>query len=304
MNRTKKCVLIFCIFIFILGYWVYHERQSPTLQKGLPEVSGIRFYSYNIVNTYPHDPAAFTQGLVFDNNRLYEGTGLRGQSSLRKVELETGKIIKMYELPQKYFGEGITLYKDRIIQLTWQSHTGFVYDKDTFTVLKEFSYSTEGWGITHDGNTFIMSDGTSTLYFLDFETFEIVRTLDVYDDEPVTRLNELEYINGEIYANVWLTDRIAIISPDTGKVTGWIELEGLLPAGDQQPDVLNGIAYDVDNDRLFVTGKLWPYLFEIDLVLLRVEPEPSELHYQLITRCTFPKSALTVITIVVSQYLH
>jgi glutamine cyclotransferase len=303
MDRAK-CALIFCIIVFILGYWIYNERQSPPLQEELSEVSGIRFYSYNIVNTYPHDPAAFTQGLVFEDNHLYEGTGLRGQSSLRKVELETGNIINMYELPQKYFGEGITLYKDRIIQLTWQSYTGFVYDKDTFTVLEEFSYSTEGWGITHDGNTLIMSDGTSTLYFLDFETFEVVRTLEVYDDTPVTRLNELEYINGEIYANVWLTDSIAIISPDTGKVRGWIELEGLLPDTGQQPDVLNGIAYDADNDRLFVTGKLWPYLFEIDLVLLRVEPEPSELHYQLINRCAFLKSVLTVTTIVVSQYLQ
>jgi glutamine cyclotransferase len=229
----------------------------------------IPVYSYSIVNTYPHDPDAFTQGLIFDEGVLYEGTGLYGQSSLRRVELETGDILQIRELSDQLFGEGITIYGDRIIQLTWQSNIGFVYDKDTFELLQEFDYSTEGWGITHDGTRLIMSDGTSTLHFLDPQTFEETGQVAVFDsDGPVTRLNELEYVQREIYANVWQTDRIARIAPETGQVVGWIELEGLLSAEDRsQPvDVLNGIAYDAQTDRLFVTGKLWPKLFEIELV--------------------------------------
>jgi glutamine cyclotransferase len=229
----------------------------------------IPIYSYNIVNTYPHDPDAFTQGLVFENGVLYEGTGRFGQSTLRRVELETGAILQIRELADQFFGEGITIYGDRIIQLTWQSNVGFVYDKNSFDLLQQFNYSTEGWGITHDGEHLIMSDGTSTLHFLDPQTFEEINQLAVFEDNgPVTRLNELEYVQGEIYANVWQTDRIARISPATGTVVGWIDLEGLLTAEDrsEQVDVLNGIAYDVGADRLFVTGKLWPKLFEIELI--------------------------------------
>ncbi len=228
----------------------------------------IPVYSYNIVNTYPHDPDAFTQGLVLDDGVLYEGTGLHGQSSLRRVELETGDILQIRELSDQFFGEGIAIYGDRIIQLTWQSNIGFVYDKDSFELLQEFTYSTEGWGITHDGTRLIMSDGTSTLHFLDPDTFEEIGQVEVFDDNgPVTRLNELEYVKGEIYANVWQTDRIARIAPDTGRVVGWANLEGLLSAEDRSEpvDVLNGIAYDAQTDRLFVTGKLWPKLFEIEL---------------------------------------
>jgi glutamine cyclotransferase len=229
----------------------------------------IPVYSYNIVNTYPHDRDAFTQGLVFEDGVLYEGTGLYGQSTLRRVELETGAILQIRELPDQFFGEGITIYGDKIIQLTWQSHVGFVYDKNSFELLREFNYSTEGWGITHDGEHLIMSDGTSTLHFLDPQTFEEISQLEVLDNNgPVTRLNELEYIQGEIYANIWQTDRIARISPGTGRVIGWVDLEGLLTAEDRSEpvDVLNGIAYDAETDRLFVTGKLWPTLFEIELI--------------------------------------
>lgn len=228
----------------------------------------ITIYTYEVVNTYPHDQSAFTEGLVFENGVLYEGTGLYGQSTLRKVDLETGNILQMRELPAQYFGEGVTIYGDNIIQLTWQSHLGFVYDKDNFALLREFNYQTEGWGITNDGEHLIMSDGTSTLYLLNPETFENIERIEVHDNEgPVTMLNELEYINGSIYANIWLTDRIAIISPHTGRVTGWIDLEGLLNREEYGgAGELNGIAYDVDNDRLFVTGKLWPKLFEIKLV--------------------------------------
>jgi glutamine cyclotransferase len=231
--------------------------------------NGIPVYSYNIVNTYPHDPDAFTQGLVFEDGVLYEGTGLLGHSTLRKVELETGAILQIRELSDEFFGEGIAIYGDKIIQLTWQSNIGFVYDKNSFELLQQFNYSTEGWGITHDGEHLIMSDGTSTLHFLDPQTFEETGQLNVFDDNgPVTRLNELEYVQGEIYANVWQTNRIALIAPETGRVVGWVDLGGLLTAEDRTElvDVLNGIAYDADSDRLFVTGKLWPKLFHIELI--------------------------------------
>ena len=229
----------------------------------------IPVYTYNIINTYPHDRNAFTQGLVFEDGVLYEGTGGLGHSTLRRVELATGDILQIRELPAQFFGEGITIYGDKIIQLTWKSNVGFVYDKDSFELLQEFGYSTEGWGITHDGERLIMSDGTSTLRFLDPQTFQDIGQLEVFDnDGPVTRLNELEYIKGEIYANVWQTDRVARIAPETGRVTGWIELGGLLTTEDRlEPvDVLNGIAYDTETDHLFVTGKLWPKLFEIELI--------------------------------------
>jgi len=234
-------------------------------------LSSTPIYSYEIINTYPHDRAAFTQGLVFaEGGFLYEGTGLYGQSSLRQVELNTGTVAKIHRLPDTCFGEGITLWKDKLIQLTWQEHVGFVYAKDSFRLVKTFTYPTEGWGLTHDGKRLILSDGTSTLYFLDPESFQEIGRLEVRDQGvPVTWLNELEYINGEIYANVWQTDYVAVISPETGQVLRWVDLAGLLSAGDRsQPvDVLNGIAYDAQGDRLFVTGKLWPKLFEIQLVL-------------------------------------
>jgi len=229
----------------------------------------IPVYTYNIVNTYPHDRNAYTQGLVFEDGVLYEGTGLLGYSTLRRVELETGDILQIRELSAQFFGEGLTICGNKIIQLTWQSNIGFVYDKNSFELLQEFNYSTEGWGITHDGERLIMSDGTSTLHFLDPQTFEEIGQLEVFDnDSPVTRLNELEYVQGEIYANVWQTDLVARIAPGTGRVIGWVELGGLLTAEDRSEpvDVLNGIAYDAMTDRLFVTGKLWPKLFEIELI--------------------------------------
>jgi glutamine cyclotransferase len=250
---------------------VLAEASTPTVTNSTQakRLNPAPVVGYRIVNTYPHDPGAFTQGLVFVDDVLYEGTGLRGRSSLRKIDLKTGNILLVRQLPAWFFGEGITIYGDRIIQLTWRARVGFVYDKHTFQLLAKFNYPTEGWGITHDGSSLIMSDGTSTLYLLDPLTFKEVGRLEVHDpDGPVSRLNELEYVQGEIYANVWRTDRIAKISPQTGAVVGWIELEGLLGPedSDRQIDVLNGIAYDVKNDRLFVTGKLWPKLFEIDLV--------------------------------------
>ncbi|WP_207683258.1 glutaminyl-peptide cyclotransferase [Desulfonema magnum] len=234
-----------------------------------PKSEAVPIYDYKIVSAYPHDPGAFTQGLIFEKGVLYESTGIRGRSSLRKVELQSGKVLQFLRLPNQFFGEGITLYGNKIIQLTWRSRTGFVYDKNSFELLNTFTYPTEGWGITHDDTRLIMSDGTSVLHFLNPENFKETARIEVADAYgPVERLNELEYIHGEIYANVWQTDRIARISPRTGQVTGWIELAGLLSSDDRKypVDVLNGIAYDTEADRLFVTGKLWPKLFEIKLV--------------------------------------
>lgn len=230
----------------------------------------VPIYTYRIVSIYPHDRDVFTEGLVFENGVIYEGTGVYGRSSLRKVDLETGNVLQNYELPSEYFGEGITVFRDIIIQLTWQSHIGFVYDKNSFELLRDFTYATEGWGITNDGERLIMSDGTSILYFLDPDTFRTIGHIEVYDnDTPINKLNELEYINGQIFANIWQTDEIAMIDPCNGQVTGWIDLSGLLQSQnyDMPVDVLNGIAYDTANSRLFVTGKLWPWLFEIKLTL-------------------------------------
>lgn len=223
-------------------------------------------YTYRVVNVYPHDPKAFTQGLVFDGGFLYEGTGLHGESTLRKVELKSGRVVKRFELPSRFFGEGITVFGEYIIQTTWRSNVAFVYDKRSFELRQTFVYPTEAWGLTHNGRHLILSDGTATLRYLDPQTFREVDRIEVYDGKnPVSHLNELEFVRGEILANVWKTDRIARIAPESGRVTGWIDLSGILKSS-RGVDVLNGIAYDAANDRLFVTGKLWPKLFEIDIV--------------------------------------
>ena len=233
--------------------------------KAAPEIP---VYTYVVQRTYSHDPKAFTQGLQYDSGFLYEGTGLHGESSIRKVALETGKVIQRREVPAEHFGEGIVLWKSHLIQLTWQSQLGFVYDRSTFNVERTFSYTGEGWGLTHDGSSLIMSDGTSQLRFLDPETFAVRRVIKVTaGGVAVTNLNELEFVNGEIFANIWSSDRVARIAPLTGEVTGWIDLSGLLtPAERRDVDVLNGIAYDASGNRLFVTGKYWPKLFEIRII--------------------------------------
>jgi glutamine cyclotransferase len=232
------------------------------------DTTGITLHSIQVVNVYPHDPEAYTQGLVFHEGFFYEGTGLRGHSTIRKVELKTGKILKSYRLPPEYFGEGIAIFGNKLIQLTWQSHTGFIYDLQSFRLLGTFSYPTEGWGITCDGKHLIMSDGTAVLRFLEPQTYKIVKQIEVRDrGNIVPNINELEYIRGEIYANVWGTAYIVRISPRTGQVLGWIDLRGLyqyVSAGGKE-DVLNGIAYDAKGNRLFVTGKYWPSIFEIRL---------------------------------------
>ena len=257
-------LLVLCACLSLLAC-----SDSPTGNDpaNLPPQAPV--YGFNVVRAYPHDREAFTQGLAFDDQgTLYEGTGQRGQSSLRRVELSGGAVLRRHDLPTSLFGEGITVFGDRIFQLTWQAGRAFVYDKASFSVIREFTYRTEGWGLTHDGHRLIMSDGTATLYFLNPDTFAETARLTVRDHRgPVIRLNELEYVGGEILANVWQTHRIARIAPRTGHVTGWIDLTGLLQPGDrrQSVDVLNGIAYDARNDRLFVTGKWWPKLFEITL---------------------------------------
>lgn len=226
-------------------------------------------YGYEIVNSFPHDAEAFTQGLVWEDGMFYEGTGLNGRSSLRHVESGSGAVEQMIPLAEEYFGEGITIWEDEIIQLTWQSEIAFIYDKESFEKVGEFSYAGEGWGLTHDGRCLIMSNGSEQLSFRDPETFAEVGRISVYDgSNAVTLLNELEYINGEIFANVWQTNRIARIDPQTGQVVGWIDLTNLLDTSTltQPVDVLNGIAYDEENGRIFVTGKLWPKLYEIELV--------------------------------------
>ncbi len=243
------------------------EAYSTSTFTYFTNSNPVPVYTYRVVNVYPHDPNAFTEGLVYENGFMYEGTGLNGRSSLRRVELETGKILQIRTLPDQFFGEGVTIYGNKIIQLTWKSHVGFVYDKDSFELLQNFNYPFEGWGITHDERRLIVSDGTSTLHFLDPLSFEEIGQVKVSDNAgPVTNLNELEYIKGEIYANVWQTNLIARINPQTGQVTGWINLQGLLGASSQPVAELNGIAYDAEGDRLFVTGKLWPSIYEIKLV--------------------------------------
>jgi glutaminyl-peptide cyclotransferase len=253
------------------------ERQGPVASAtpAAPPADGPRVtqpvpvYTYEIRNTYPHDRAAFTQGLIFRDGFLWESTGQYGSSSLRQVELKTGRVLRSVPVPREFFAEGMTIFRGRVYQLTWQEGRAFVYDAKDFRRLGEFKYPGEGWGLTHDNESLVMSDGTSTLRFLDPETFAVRRAVRVTDGgRPVEQLNELEYVRGEIFANVWQEDRVARIDPRTGRVTGWIDLAGLLPEADARgdEDVLNGIAYDEENDRLFVTGKLWPKLFEIRLV--------------------------------------
>lgn len=251
MMRAKTWAALLCVIVVF--------RFVPPAQ-----------YGYRVTKTYPHDRAAFTQGLEYCDGFLYEGTGLAGRSSVRKVQIDTGRVLQKFDLPQPFFGEGITVLDGRIFQLTYTSQTGFVYDKSSFKVLKSFSYSGEGWGMTNDGKQIYMSDGTAQIRIWDPATLKEVRRITVKDGaRPVTQLNELEFVRGELFANVWHEDRIARISPKEGTVLGWIDLAGLLPKADRPTDpeaVLNGIAYDASGDRLFVTGKLWPKIFEIKLV--------------------------------------
>ena len=272
------CTVLICL----AGLFAFATCSEPTNSSTLPDVTpdetgstegtAAKAYTYEVVRSFPHDTRAFTQGLAVEGDILFESTGNYGQSTLRQVALQTGAVERIRRLSSTIFGEGLALYDGKIIQLTWKSGVGFIYDRDTFELLRSVSYPGEGWGITYDGERFIMSDGSSTLYFRDKVTFEETGRVFVRDgDGQVRNLNELEYVKGEIYANIWQEDRIARINPETGRLTGWIDLEGLLESGGSEgangtEDVLNGIAYDAEGDRLFVTGKWWPRLFQIRLI--------------------------------------
>ena len=232
--------------------------------------AAIPIYGYKIVNVYPHSTSAYTEGLFYKDGFLYESTGEQGESTVRKVQLETGKVLQTHDVPSQYFGEGIVDWKGKLVQLTWKSETGFVYDLDGLKLQHTFSYPGEGWALTRDNKHLFMSDGSSVLRILDPDTLKATGSIMVMaNGVPVTNLNELEWVKGEIYANIWLTNRIARIDPASGQVVGWIDLTGLFDVNSlPEPgnDVLNGIAYDARHDRLFVTGKCWPKLFEIKLV--------------------------------------
>ena len=269
----RRCFLVVCLTAILLlvaamGVWgsVAGYPVCPDCDGGgaARRSAPVPVYSYRVVATYPHDPSAFTQGLVYADGVFYEGTGLYGHSSLRRVDPPTGQVQQRVDLAPSYFGEGVALVGDTLYQLTWKEHTAVTYDRHNFAATGQFTYTTEGWGLTYDGRSLIMSDGSNTLHFRDPVTFAETGRIQVFDGAtPVNLLNELESIGGEVYANVWQTDRIARIDPQTGRVTAWIDLTGLRPP---QTDVLNGIAYDAEQDRLFVTGKLWPYLYEIALI--------------------------------------
>jgi glutaminyl-peptide cyclotransferase len=225
---------------------------------------------YRVVQTFPHDPAAFTQGLVIDDGVLFESTGLYGRSSLRRVDLTTGRVLQQVRLPDRYFGEGCVVVDDRIYQLTWRAGVGFIFDRVTLQHIGEFTYSGEGWGLTYDGARLVMSDGTARLRFLSTNDFAVVRQVEVTrDGQPLTGLNELEWIEGEVWANVFRTDTVVRIDPGSGEVVDTLDFAGLLTPELRQGrrvDVLNGIAYDAATQRLFLTGKLWPVLFEVEVV--------------------------------------
>lgn len=233
--------------------------------------SSVQVQGYTVVHAFPHDPAAYTEGLLYLNGYLYEATGTVGASSVRKVELRSGKVLQQTPTPWPDYGEGIVAWKSHLIQLTWRNHEGFLFDLATLTPRARFAYSGEGWSLTTDGKHLVMSDGTPTVRLLDPDTLQEIGRINVTaDGQPLADINELEWVKGELYANIWLTDRIARIDPTTGRVVGWIDLAGLRPASGTLPDpandVLNGIAYDATHDRLFVTGKHWPQLYEIHLV--------------------------------------
>ena len=264
-NPRQLAVLRICAAFLIILFTVLLSAQTASQSTSRQTPT----YGYEVVEAYPHDENAFTQGLVYHDGFLYEGTGLQGQSSLRKVRLETGEVLERIDLPYEYFGEGIAIVRDQILELTWKSQVGFVYDLRTFRQLRQFSYPGEGWGLTANGAEVYMSDGTADIRILDAASLRERRRIHVHDGpKPIDQLNELEYIEGQIFANIWQTNRIARISPQTGEVVGWIELSGLLsPMYQLQPGaVLHGIAYDSTRKRLFGTGKLWPRLFQIRLI--------------------------------------
>ena len=255
-------VVIVCLVLF------GSNRSSKEEPKTVEPDARAQRISYEVVNSYPHDPTSFTQGLLWHDGGFYESTGQYGQSKLRRLEFPSGKVLKEVRLSPELFGEGLALVDSRLIQLTWQSQRGFVYDLNTFKLEREFSYSTEGWGLTYDGKNLILSDGSSDLFYFDPQTFKTTRKLPVrMNGQPVTELNELEFIEGEIWSNVWQQDLILQIDPSSGMVRSFLDLKGILAPSDKTggENVLNGIAYDEERKRIFVTGKLWPRIFEIKI---------------------------------------
>ncbi|MDR2700091.1 MAG: glutaminyl-peptide cyclotransferase [Nitrososphaerota archaeon] len=280
---TVLCILTIIasvVAITLLNYSFPNTPKTPTPSTTISFVTpsndptqstfhGVPMYSYQILQTYPHDPSAFTQGLTFDDNgNLIESTGLNGASSIRRVNLADGQVLQQFNLPHEYFGEGTTVVNDKIVQLTWQNKIGFIYDKKTFELLENFTLNTEGWGLTYDGNHLIMSDGTANLYFLDITTYQTINNIKVYDaNGSVENLNELEYINGTIYANIWRSSKTAIINPNTGQIEAYIDLDDLSQQYTKKDStaVLNGIAYSTQTKQLYVTGKNWSNLYEIQI---------------------------------------
>ena len=273
------------LFLLLIAFLIQTPHQPRRVSTAGPKkpaaqsaVSAPRL-RYKVVNSYPHDPTAFLQGLVWYDGGFYESTGLSGQSTLRRVKFPSGQVTKSISLAPELFGEGLAMVGDELIQLTWQSHRGFVYDRESFALMREFSYNTEGWGLTYDGTDLILTDGSDGLTYLDPQTFAPVRRLAVtWDGRPQFNLNELEFIEGEIWANIWQTDFIVRIDPATGHVASYLDLKGILPASvpRSSDDVLNGIAYDSVNNRIFVSGKHWPRLFEIKPRTLAYEKPPQE----------------------------
>ncbi|HCU21632.1 MAG TPA: glutamine cyclotransferase [Candidatus Atribacteria bacterium] len=258
--------LVFSLPIFSVSAHGLVQNQE-WLFKQLSKNQSLTEYTYQVIATYPHDSQAFTQGLIFHEGFLYESTGLYGDSSLRKIDLMTGDVLLEKKIDEIHFAEGLTLFNNLLIQLTWKSHLGFLYEKDSFEYIGSFEFPYEGWGITHDKQNLIISDGSDTLRFLDPNNFLITKEVQVHlNGLMINQLNELEFINGKIYANVWHTDLILIVDPDDGQVIGWINLTGLEEQSDLSKNVLNGIAFDQTNNRFFVTGKHWPHLYEILLI--------------------------------------
>lgn len=271
-RRSRFTIVLFVLAALGLGALLLSSmRSNPDSRPAGNENARdgrAKQVPYEVVNSYPHDPTSFTQGLLWRNGCFYESTGLNRKSKLRQLEFPSGKVLKELPLSDDLFGEGLALVDNKLVQLTWTSHRGFVYDRESFSLLREFAYDTEGWGLTYDGQSLILSDGSSDLFYLDPLTFKQTRRLSVtMNDQPVPELNELEFIEGEIWANVWQTDLILRIDPSTGTVTSFLNLRGILAPSDRTgtEDVLNGIAYDAERKRIFVTGKLWPRIFEIKM---------------------------------------
>lgn len=259
--KSITAIVVLLLAVSCLGTSSCSGTSSSTSANGATPT-----YGYEVVNTFTHARDSFTQGLEYHDGKLYESAGGDGTSSLRLVELESGRVLDKVDVPMPYFAEGITLFNGKIYQLTWQHGVGFIYDANGFSKIGQFRYEGEGWGLTNDGQSLILSDGTNRIRFLDPGSFKVTKTISVLDgNKPIDSLNELEYFDGQIYSNLWHRDVIAVINPQTGKVNAWIDLTGLLKPGEVRDEeaVLNGIAYDAANKRLFVTGKLWPKLFEI-----------------------------------------